>query len=66
MINLQDLQGLKAENVNKIEENKLAICELVNANNELEAENRVFDKLMKLYSQEQVSEEVATYETSEM
>lgn len=57
MINLQDLQGLRAENVNKIEENKLAICELQNANTELEAEIRVFDKLMKLYPQEETSVE---------
>lgn len=66
MINLQDLQGLKAENVNKIEENKLAICELQKANIELEAENRVFDKLIKLYPQEEVSETVDTCETTEV
>lgn len=48
MIVLEDLMLAKQQNEQAIEENKALICEKEKANLELEAENRVFDKLIAI------------------
>lgn len=50
MINVQDLIKLKTDNEVRIAENDAVICEKHKANAELEAENRVFDKLIMLFN----------------
>lgn len=49
MFNVQDLISLKAENETRIKENNTVICEKQKINTDLEAENRVFDKLIILF-----------------
>ena len=62
MICLEDLVVAKEQNEKAIEENKVIICEKQQANIELEAENRVFDKLIALEQSKQEPNE----ETLEM
>ena len=49
MLNKDDLLKLKEENEKTLIENNAVICEKQKINNELEAENRVFDKLIALF-----------------
>ena len=58
MIYLEDLVKAKQDNEKVIEENKAIICEKEKTNIELEAENRVFDKLIAFeQAKQEVSEE---------
>lgn len=49
MVSAQDIIKLKTENEVRIAENEAIICEKRKANTDLEAENRVFDKLLTLF-----------------
>lgn len=58
MIEISDLKNLKEANEKIICENKQIIENAKVQNNELEAENRVFDKLIKLYNPQETIENV--------
>lgn len=62
MICLEDLIVAKEQNAKVIEENKAIICEKEKANIELEAEIRVFDKLIALEQSKVVENEQPTCE----
>ena len=65
MIYLEDLQNAKEQNEQTIQENNELIAKMQKSNCELEAENRVFDKLIdieKSKSVEQSCEETAQEE----
>ena len=55
MIEVNDLKTLKETNEKTIAENNAIIEEKKVQNNELEAENRVFDKLIKLYQPDETN-----------
>lgn len=58
MIYLEDLIKAKEDNELAIESNKAIICEKEKANIELEAENRVFDKLISFEkAKQEINEE---------
>jgi hypothetical protein len=56
MISLEDLIVVKEQNTKVIEENNAIIYEKEKANKELEAENRVFDKLIAMEQEKGIEE----------
>lgn len=58
MIEVKDLKNLKEANEKTIADNNAIIENAKVQNAELEAENRVFDKLIKLYEPEEAVENV--------
>ena len=55
MIELEDLKKMKEENENAIAENNKVIAEKKEHNFNLKAENRAFDKIIKLYQPEETN-----------
>jgi hypothetical protein len=55
MINLEDLIKMKEQNEESIKANDEVIAEKQAMNCDLKAENRVFDKLIKLYQPEETA-----------
>ena len=54
MIEVTDLKNLKEKNEKVIAENEAIIEKAKSENADLSAENRVFDKLIKLYEPEEI------------